>query len=124
MPGAIGVNAVKDGNNTLIVGGVRMFDVSGTGVGPWVPVAQLYDPVSGALGVIKPASTAPLATDPALVVSISPNSVNANGSGLAANSAPTTNAPTSFRIAVTPTVTASAYTAGNVLGGIMTFANI
>lgn len=49
---------------------------------------------------------------------------NANGQALAALSAPTTNAPTTFRVAVTPTVTASAYTAGNVMGGIMTFANI
>lgn len=48
---------------------------------------------------------------------------NANGQALAANSAPTTNAPTTFRVAVTPTVTASAYTAGNVMGGIMTFAS-
>lgn len=72
----------------------------------------------------KAASTAPIATDPALVVAISPNSVNANGEALVANCAPVTQAPTSFRIAVTPTVTASAYTAGNVLGGIMTFANI
>lgn len=49
---------------------------------------------------------------------------NSNGTALAANSAPTVNAPTTFRIAVTPTVTASAYTAGNVMGGIMTFALI
>src|SRR5579859_6194442 len=84
MAGAIGTQVIKDGNGTAIVGGVRMFDVSGTGAGPWVPVSMLYDPVSGALGTIKPASTAPLATDPALVVAISPNGVNANisdGSG-------------------------------------------
>jgi hypothetical protein len=37
---------------------------------------------------IKAASTAPLATDPALVVAISPNSVNANGQKTMANSAP------------------------------------
>lgn len=37
---------------------------------------------------IKAASTAPLTTDPALVVSISPNSVNANGQATSANSAP------------------------------------
>jgi len=33
-------------------------------------------------------------------------------------------APSTTDVVVTPTVTASAYTAGNVLGGIMTFANI
>lgn len=37
---------------------------------------------------VKAASTAPAATDPALVVSISPNSVNANGQATMANSAP------------------------------------
>jgi len=37
---------------------------------------------------VKAASTAPIATDPAVVVSISPNSVNANGQATMANSAP------------------------------------
>jgi hypothetical protein len=37
---------------------------------------------------VKAASTAPSATDPALVVAISPNGVNANGSATSANSAP------------------------------------
>lgn len=37
---------------------------------------------------VKAASTAPVATDPALVVSISPNSINANGPATPANSAP------------------------------------
>lgn len=38
--------------------------------------------------VVKAASTAPVATDPSLVVSLSPNSVNANGQATMANSAP------------------------------------
>lgn len=37
---------------------------------------------------VKAASTAPVANDPAVVVSISPNSVNANGQATMANSAP------------------------------------
>ena len=37
---------------------------------------------------VKPASTAPVATDPALVVAISPNSLNANGAVASAQSAP------------------------------------
>jgi hypothetical protein len=49
---------------------------------------------------------------------------NSNGYALSANCSPTVNAPTSFRVAVTPTVTASAYTAGNVMGGIMTFSGM
>lgn len=40
------------------------------------------------LGVIKAASTAPVATDRAIVVAISPNSVNANGRTTPVNSAP------------------------------------
>lgn len=41
---------------------------------------------------VKAASTAPGATDPALVVTISPNSVNANGGTTSSNSAPVVNA--------------------------------
>jgi len=41
-----------------------------------------------AKATVKAASTAPVATDPALVVAISPNSVNANGQATMANSAP------------------------------------
>src|SRR4051812_36358706 len=78
MAGAIGTNVIKDGNNVAIVGGVRFFDVSGSGNGPWVPVSLLYDPVSGAVGTIKPASTAPVAGDSAVVVAIHPLSLNPN----------------------------------------------
>lgn len=105
---------------------------------------------------VKPASTAPLATDPALVVALSPNSVNAsvgnNADAVVATantSAPVVNysygfngttwdrlqvdgsknlkvavAPSTTDVAVTPTVTASAYTANNCIGGIMTFASV
>lgn len=57
---------------------------------------------------IKAASTAPVATDPGLVVSISPNSVNANGQATMANSAPVviasnqTAVPVSFTQAALP----------------------
>jgi hypothetical protein len=43
-----------------------------------------------AKATVKAASTAPVATDPALVVAISPNGVNANGQATMANSAPVT----------------------------------
>lgn len=46
-------------------------------------------PSSFATVAVKGASTAPLATDPALVVALSPNSLNSNGSNTRANSAPT-----------------------------------
>jgi hypothetical protein len=51
---------------------------------PWLQ--KISDGTNAA--AIKAASTAPVATDPALVVSISPNSVNANGQATMANSAP------------------------------------
>jgi hypothetical protein len=50
------------------------------------PFAKVTDGTSTA--AVKAASTAPAATDPALVVAISPNSVNANGSAASASSAP------------------------------------
>jgi hypothetical protein len=134
MAGSINTRVINDGGNTAFPGGLRLFDVSGTGAGPWVPLSVLYDPNSGAIGTIKPASTAVAATDPALVVALSQNSatlstnstiVNANPNGpvFAVNSAPVTQAPTTFRVAQTPTVTAGAYVAGNVLGGVLTFAS-
>ena len=51
---------------------------------PWL--SKLSDGTNAA--AVKASSTAPTATDPALVVSISPNSVNANGQTSSAASAP------------------------------------
>lgn len=52
-------------------------------------VVVIGDPsLNAGVAAVKDASTAPVATDPALVVSISPNSVNANGQATMANSAP------------------------------------
>lgn len=52
-------------------------------------VIVIGDPSSNTgVAAVKDASTAPLATDPALVVAISPNSVNVNGQATMANSAP------------------------------------
>lgn len=51
---------------------------------PWL--AKISDGTNAA--AIKAASTAPVASDPSLVVAISPNSVNANGRAVPANSAP------------------------------------
>lgn len=60
---------------------------------------------------IKPASVAPVASDPALVVALSPNGA-------------VSIAPSTTDVSETPAVTASAYSSGYVLGGIMTFANL
>lgn len=51
---------------------------------PWL--AKISDGTNAA--AIKAASTAPIATDPALVVAISPNSINANGQVAKSASAP------------------------------------
>lgn len=50
---------------------------------------------------VKAASTAPAATDPSLVVAISPNSVNANGQATMANSAPVVIASNQSAIPIT-----------------------
>ena len=54
------------------------------------------------LGVIKPPSTAPVATDRAIVVAMSPNSQNANGQATMANSTPVVIASDQSAVAVTP----------------------
>jgi hypothetical protein len=59
-----------------------------------------------------------------MLVALASDSVNANGLAVPANSAPVVIAPQTLDVAVTPTVTASAYTANNVIGGVMTFASI
>jgi hypothetical protein len=91
-----------------------------------VQYIKLMDSTIGgtAKATVKAASVAPVATDTALVVAISPNGVNANGLATPANSAPVVIAPQTTDVAVVPTVTAGAYTANFVLGGIMTFASI
>lgn len=53
------------------------------------------------LGVIKPPSTAPVATDRAIVVAMSPNSQNANGQTTMANSTPVVIASDQSSVAVT-----------------------
>lgn len=64
-------------------------------------VVVLGDPASNsAVAAVKDASTAPVATDPALVVAISPNSVNANGQTIMAQSAPVVAASNQSTISV------------------------
>lgn len=68
---------------------------------------------------IKAASTAPGATDPALVVSISPNSVNANGQATMANSAPVVLASNQSNLPVV-----GAGTAGTPSGGVVSIQGV
>lgn len=66
---------------------------------------------------VKAASTAPVATDPALVVAISPNSVNSNGRKTPANSAPVTlNSYTYQAVAASASATALTGGGGGALG--------
>lgn len=89
---------------------------------PWL--AKIGDGTNSA--AIKPASTAAVATDPALVVAISPNSVNANGQTTMSASAPVTlstdqkyqtgMSPRAFSVAfstLTRPANTTAYSAGN-----------
>ena len=71
------------------------------------------------IAAVKAASSAAAATDPALVVALSPNSPLGAGANIVGSVLGRTSAPS-----VTPTLTAaSAYTAGNVVGGLLTFAS-
>jgi hypothetical protein len=83
---------------------------------------KIWDGIN--VAAVKPASTAPVATDPAVVVAISPNGQNGNGLASAGNSAPTVQASVTAAVSVVAAVTAGAYTAGFIIGGILTFAGI
>src|SRR5579859_5260003 len=118
MAGTWTTVSVKDAGGTMRT--MRAWDESGTGAGPFsfgtmLAVGDGSHAASFGSGLTDAGTQR---------VAIATDSVNPNGEALVTNSAPVTQAPTSFRVAVTPTVTASAYTAGNVLGGIMTFANV
>src|SRR6185312_7713495 len=67
---------------------------------------------------VKAASTAPATTDPAMVVSISPNSVNPNGQATMANSVSVAIASNQSAIPVTGSFSLSGFTPG------LTFANL
>lgn len=77
-----------------------------SGTGPSGGPVEIYDGTNGPVAV-KAASTAPVATDKALVVGISPNSINANGQAISANSAPVVIASDQSSIPVTGASTQS-----------------
>lgn len=67
-------------------------------------VVVVGDPSSNsAVAAVKDASTLPVATDPALVVVVRPDTVNANGQATMANSAPVVIASNQSAISVIPT---------------------
>jgi hypothetical protein len=140
--------AAEDGAGNAIPGGIRQHDSSGTGAGPNVPenlivdstgnevlgttadtaqpnpeaTASLISLIKGLFSGIALASLplppgASTATGVAAVVSALGSPMQESGGSVAI-------APSTTDVAVTPAVTASAYTAGNVLGGIMTFTSL
>jgi hypothetical protein len=99
MAGAWTTLAILDGGGTSRT--MRVWDESGSGGGPFsFGQMQADGSGSGVSPAIKAASTAPLATDPAMVVAISPNSVNTNGSKASGSSAPVVIASDQATIAV------------------------
>jgi hypothetical protein len=110
MTGSISTRPVLDGSGALLPLGGRFFDVSGIGAGPWVPVSLLYDPVSGAFGTIKAASTAPVAADTAVVVAVSPNGLVPVGQALSVASTPVVIASDQTAVPIKPGSTETAAT--------------
>lgn len=108
----------KDGGGTTITGGIDQHDESGGTSGPKLPLVGLTDS-TGAEVAGTTADAAYSGTGNAGFIGLL--------KGLYAKLAGTLTvavAPSTTDVVVTPTVTASAYTAGNVIGGILTFANI
>jgi hypothetical protein len=97
VSGAVTANAGTNLNTSALAleGGGNLATLAGAVSGGKVKIttaaagdvaAKVTDGTNNA--AVKAASAAPVATDPALVVAISPNSVNANGQATMANSAP------------------------------------
>jgi hypothetical protein len=85
-----------------------------------LPITQ-----GGQTAAVKAASTAPTATDPALVVALSPNGLNPNGQTVAASSAPVVLASDQSAIPVVGNVASGVSDSGNPIkvGGIGHTAN-
>lgn len=101
ISGTVTVSALPTGTNTI--GSVKVTDGTNT-------------------AAIKAASTAPVATDPAIVVAISPNSVNTNGRALPTGSAPVVlNSMTYKAVAASSTATLFGTTgaSGDYLDGVL-----
>lgn len=96
-------------SNLTSVGVTSGVPTSGTGTVSTIDnLLALGSPISDGstnLVAVKAASTAPVASDKALVVAMSPNSVNANGQATMANSAPVVIASNQASIPVTLTST-------------------
>src|SRR5882762_9379752 len=74
MAASLSTISGKDGAGSTIAGGIQALDLSGAGTGPWSFANVIVDGIAGSnRATVKAASTAAAATDPALVVALSPN---------------------------------------------------
>lgn len=115
LMGKVGIDQTTDGTTNAV------HLVAGTAL---IGSAKLSDGTNTA--TVKAASTAPVTTDTALVVAISPNSVNANGLASPANSAPVVAADGYAQyetVAASQTAQAMGATgaAGDYLAGVLVF---
>lgn len=105
-------------SNLTSVGVTSGVPTSGTGTVSTIDnLLALGSPISDGstnLVAVKAASTAPVASDKALVVAMSPNSVNANGQATMANSAPVVIASNQSAIATAPVLVAGTAVIGKV----------
>jgi hypothetical protein len=120
---------------TTIPGGINQHDTSGTGAGPNVPAVVLVDSAGAEVLGLLTASPAANSLGDRLKALLS-GIVLAAGTAIigkvgidqttpgTTNAVVATIAPSTTAVAQSPTVTASAYAAGNVMGGIVTFASI
>lgn len=120
--GKVGIDQTTDGTTNLVAAkqsGTWTFQPGNTAnTTPWL--AKLSDGTNAV--AVKAASTAPVATDPAIVVALSPNGLNANGRTTPANSAPMVLASqTSQFVAASATATqlGSTGATGDWLDGIL-----
>lgn len=81
--------AGKDGTGATIAGGLIAQDKSGVGTGPFAVGHVIVDSQGTNIAAVKAASTAAAATDPAVVVCLSPNGLLPAGAALSSASTPT-----------------------------------
>lgn len=89
MAPTLSVIAGKDGNGTLIAGGVQALDKGGGGVGPWSFAYVIADGVAGTnLAMVNSGASPASATAPALLVELISRGTNPNDIKPSSGSAP------------------------------------
>lgn len=120
MPIVISNKTALTGDPTPVPFPMALGDMSnGGGTGPWANITVIIDPVANTQ--ITPAKDGTVAAFGGTTGSPSAQiqTIQGNASGV-----PVPMVRGGAQVTVTPTVTAGSYSSGNVMGGIMTFANI